>query len=287
MKQRTIHEQRNQRNHLIAQLEADLALNLELTPRIQKFVSDFKAADDQPAFFSRTVERLKTNPDPAAQAPGQDSYDTIIYNLLLTVYDDVKKKGVEKDSPNMGEALLEALTIHLSKLEADTEVKRAKVDQEKKEKSKKITTEDIHEGFESKVSHLRRDYMHVSLPSYSMSPQSLLLEQSPIPKERGNQRRPPSKFSTHKPRLTKPLHLRGTMMIPIYPSSHQRSSSSLRSDTDASSNLMSTFRPTAMSSLRVHLTLSSSLLLKPSQTISPITQSSVSTRACSSSIVKS
>jgi cell division cycle protein 37 len=151
MKQRSIHEQRFARNQLITQLEADLALNAELTPRIHKIANELKATDDKPAFFSRTVERLKTNPDPAAQAPGQDSYDTIIYHLLLTVYDDVKKKGIEKDSPKLGDALQEALGDHLAKLEEDTKKKEAQIEEEKKEKAKKITTEDIHEGFDSKV----------------------------------------------------------------------------------------------------------------------------------------
>jgi cell division cycle protein 37 len=151
MKQRTIHEQRYQRNALMAQLEANIAMNAELLPRAEKIVAELKAADDQPAFFSRTVERLKTSPDPAGPGEGTDSYETMIYHLLLTVYEDVKKKGIEKDSAKMGAALVEGMEGHITGLKEDTKKKEVQLEEEKKEKAKKITAEDIQEGFDSKV----------------------------------------------------------------------------------------------------------------------------------------
>jgi cell division cycle protein 37 len=151
MKQRTIHEQRYARNQLIAQLEADLALNAELLPRARKIASELKASDDKPAFFSRTVDRLKNAPDPAGPAGGGDSYETMLYHLMLTVYEDVKKAGVKQDDDKLGQALQDALDTHVKGLEEDTKKKEVQLDSEKKEKAKKITTEDIHEGFQSAV----------------------------------------------------------------------------------------------------------------------------------------
>jgi cell division cycle protein 37 len=151
MKQRTLHEQRDMRNAHIAQLQADLALNAVLEPRVRAFAAELAAADDDaPALFSRTVERLKTSPDPASQGPGAEPYDTIIYHLLLTVYDDVKKAGVEMGSPKLAQALRDALQTHLEGLEGDTRDKQAKLADEQREKAKKITSEDVHEGFDSK-----------------------------------------------------------------------------------------------------------------------------------------
>lgn len=151
MKQRTIHEQRYARNQLIAQLEADLTLNAALLPRARKIAAELKAADDKPAYFSRTVDRLKTAPDPAGPAGGGDSYETMLYHLMLTVYEDVKKAGVKQDDDKLGQALQDALETHVNGLEEDTKKKEVQLDAEKKEKAKKITTEDIHDGFQSEV----------------------------------------------------------------------------------------------------------------------------------------
>jgi cell division cycle protein 37 len=159
-KQRDIHEKRQVRNMTIAQLEADIACNSVLRPRIAALLAELQQADDAPALFSRTVARLRAEPAPDAPAPGAQTYDAMIYALLLRVYEDVKGKGIEGQDPRMGDALQDALKTHLGQLDADIADKKAKIEEEKSEKSKKITSEDIHEGFESKV----RSVLHKTQP---------------------------------------------------------------------------------------------------------------------------
>jgi hypothetical protein len=148
----------------IAQLEADIACNSVLRPRIAALLAELQQADDAPALFSRTVARLRAEPAPDAPAPGAQTYDAMIYALLLRVYEDVKGKGIEGQDPRMGDALQDALKTHLGQLDADIADKKAKIEEEKSEKSKKITSEDIHEGFESKV----RSVLHKTVCAQKM-----------------------------------------------------------------------------------------------------------------------
>ncbi|KAK7690381.1 hypothetical protein QCA50_007039 [Cerrena zonata] len=52
LKQRTIHEQRETRKHRIAQLQADLACNSILEPRLQQIAKDVEAQG--PPYFLAT-----------------------------------------------------------------------------------------------------------------------------------------------------------------------------------------------------------------------------------------
>ena len=75
-KQRAIHEQRAERKLKIAQLQADIACNEVLKPRLVAITSEVE--EKGPAHFSSLVERFKTNPSPEApptKAPEQKTYD--------------------------------------------------------------------------------------------------------------------------------------------------------------------------------------------------------------------
>jgi cell division cycle protein 37 len=107
--------------------------------------------NDVPAAFANKAEQLKTNPSPEAPpGPGAVTYDEMILALLLRVYQDVKDKGVVKEDPGFGNELIAALKVHLGQLKEAIDTKKAELNKELQEKAKKITTEDIHEGFESK-----------------------------------------------------------------------------------------------------------------------------------------
>ncbi|KAI0826771.1 Cdc37 N terminal kinase binding-domain-containing protein [Trametes gibbosa] len=149
-KQRDIHEKREMRKMRIAQLKADIACNEVLKPRLQKIAEDVEAQGA--SHFSSLVERYQTNPSPEApptDAPEQKSYDQMLLSLMLKVWEDAKKKGVEKDDPNLSSALVAGLKEHLVGLDEHQAKMKSDLQVEEEEQHKKITMEDIHEGFDS------------------------------------------------------------------------------------------------------------------------------------------
>ncbi|KAF8575449.1 hypothetical protein K439DRAFT_1641373 [Ramaria rubella] len=150
-KQRDIHEKREARKARIAQLRGDIDCNAVLLPRIQTIVKDVESGGH--AYFSSLVERLKTQPSPEAPpsgAEGQPTYDAMIQALLLRVWEEGKEKGVTKNDPNIDRALVNGLQQHVSRLEEDQKKMKVELSIEESEQTKKITSDDIHEGFDSK-----------------------------------------------------------------------------------------------------------------------------------------
>lgn len=79
------------------------------------------------------------------------TYDEMMLSLLMQVFEDAKTKGIDKgNTERMREVLLANLKSHSAKLSERQEVLRNDLDEEEAEKAKKITTDDIHEGFDSK-----------------------------------------------------------------------------------------------------------------------------------------
>ncbi|KAL5524797.1 CDC37 [Sanghuangporus sanghuang] len=155
-KQRDIRERRAARNAKIAQLKAEIACNEVLLPRLRTVTEEVHGAPDGPAHFSSIVERLKTNPSPDAppsNAPKKITYDEMILSLLLKVFEEAKEKGLTTpgggNEERLRESLVASLKGHVSKLGDETERLKKELGKEEAEKSKKITSEDIHEGFES------------------------------------------------------------------------------------------------------------------------------------------
>ncbi|EKM51968.1 uncharacterized protein PHACADRAFT_262403 [Phanerochaete carnosa HHB-10118-sp] len=149
-KQRDIHEKREMRRMHIAQLEADIACNEVLEPRLHQITADVEAKG--PAEFSSLVERFKTNPSPEkppTNAPQQKTYDEMLLALMLKVWEEAKKEGVEKDDPKLSEALAKGLKKHIEELGKHQEKLKQELAQEEVEQKKKITSDDIHEAWES------------------------------------------------------------------------------------------------------------------------------------------
>lgn len=136
----------------IAQLQADIACNEVLEPRLKQITADVEAKG--PAEFSAFVERFEKNPSPDApptNAPGQKTYDEMLLSLLLSVWEKAKENGVEKDSSNLGEVLTEGLKRHITLMAEHQAKLKADLEAEEAEQHKKITSDDIHEGWESHV----------------------------------------------------------------------------------------------------------------------------------------
>lgn len=78
----------------------------------------------------------------------------MILSLLLKVYGDAKEKGVEKNDERLRETLIGNLKGHVANLGERQEALKKELEQEEEEKNKKITSESIHEGWDSHVSNL-------------------------------------------------------------------------------------------------------------------------------------
>lgn len=154
-KQRDIHEKREQRKRRVTQLEADISCNEILEPRLRTIVDEVAAQG--PPRFSALTEQYKTRPSPdkpPTNAPEQQTYDEMLLSLMLQVWEEVKKTGVEGDDPKLGDALVAGLHKHIKQLSEHQQKLKNELEQLEEEGKKKITSDDIHEGFESRVSML-------------------------------------------------------------------------------------------------------------------------------------
>lgn len=157
----------------IAQLKADIACNDVLQPRLVQIAAG--VASKGPAEFSSLVERFRTNPSPEApptNAPEQKTYDEMLLSLMMSVWEKVKESGAGKDDPKLGDKLVEGLNTHVKLIKEHQTKLKKDLESEEAEQKKKITSDDIHEGFESKVRRLAHrlsvyDY-YDSLYSYCM-----------------------------------------------------------------------------------------------------------------------
>ncbi|TFK40864.1 hsp90-like protein [Crucibulum laeve] len=163
-KQRDIHEKREQRKTNIQHLHAQIACDTILLGRItdiSKRLSDSSASPPAPIYFSNLVEQLQTNPSRECP-PGNDpsklehTYDGMLHSLLHQVGEAARKKIKEAGVPEsereekLSKELASAVAEHVVRL-GDTITKNKKeLASEEAEQKKHITSDDIHEGFESK-----------------------------------------------------------------------------------------------------------------------------------------
>jgi cell division cycle protein 37 len=151
-KQRDIHEKRYARNMKIAQLEADISCNSILLPKLKSIAEEVKAGG--PPVFSRIVEKLRTQPSkdkPPGAPDDAPTYDGMLCTLLMNVFEELKKDGIGAGDERLGPKLVEQLEGHVVGLSEAITNKKEELAVEEAEKKKKITSEDIHEGFETTV----------------------------------------------------------------------------------------------------------------------------------------
>ncbi|KIJ54710.1 hypothetical protein M422DRAFT_24618 [Sphaerobolus stellatus SS14] len=150
-KQRDIHEKREARKVKITHLRNQIDLNQVLIARLQTIHQDVQSKGQE--YYSSLVEQLQTNPSPDVPPTGandQPTYDNMILSLLLQVWDEAKEKGVTKDDPKLDEALVNGIMEHIDQLKQQDQENRVELDKEEEEQKKKITSEDIHDGWDSK-----------------------------------------------------------------------------------------------------------------------------------------
>jgi len=141
-KQRDIHEKREAQKRRIAEYEHIVGTNEVIVPRIKEIIKDVE--DGGPEKYSSIAERLTKQPSSDKPPGGNIPYDQMLSEVLVKIRDDLKEKGVDKPD---GTQLSQALQAHLDKLVAADSEARAALKDELAEKNKKITSDDIHEGF--------------------------------------------------------------------------------------------------------------------------------------------
>jgi len=163
-KQRDIHEKREIRKEKIKHLEAQIDCNKVLLPRIKEIHSNLtnqSSSVSATVYFNSLVEQLQTNPSRDCP-PGNDptkpeqTYDGMILSLLKMVSDKAKEKvkqadtlGAEKETRLAKELDIEVAT-HIERLGDTIDKDQKALDDELKEQKKHITSDDLHDGFDSK-----------------------------------------------------------------------------------------------------------------------------------------
>jgi len=154
-KQRDIHEKREARKIHIQGLNAEIACNSVLSPRLQDIQAKLSADPSPLTYISNLVDQLQTNPSPDApptNAPGQPTYDAMVLTLLLQVSEEAKKVAGDKGEDAVSAKIKEGLAKHLVQLAEHTEKLKKDLVEEENEQKKHITSEDMHDGFDSRVS---------------------------------------------------------------------------------------------------------------------------------------
>jgi cell division cycle protein 37 len=139
-----------------------------LLPKITEIattIADANLSTPQAAYFNNLVEKLRTNPSkdcPPGNNPDkiEQTYDGMILNLLERVSQDAKNKLKElnlaesEKEQKLGQVLQEEMAMHVKQLGVTIEKDSKELQAEKEEQKKKITSDDIHEGWETKASYL-------------------------------------------------------------------------------------------------------------------------------------
>ncbi|KAL7416941.1 Cdc37 N terminal kinase binding-domain-containing protein [Mrakia frigida] len=157
-KQQDIHQKRADRQVRISKLKTEVALNGTLRPRIMSLLTSLTDLPPVQALstFSNLVQQLRTSPSPDKPntgAPNQPTYDVMLLHLL----EQVTKEATDIKGPKIGEGeedkmvarLEERLRHHNGLLDARTKECEAELEKEEKESKMKITSEGIHDGFDS------------------------------------------------------------------------------------------------------------------------------------------
>ncbi|KAF8073745.1 Cdc37 N terminal kinase binding-domain-containing protein [Lyophyllum atratum] len=163
-KQRDIHEKRETRKHHIAKLHAQIACNNVLLPRIKQIADTL--ADPAPStpptvYFNSLVEKLTK--DPSRDCPPtndstkfEQTYDGMLLSLLKQVGEDTRTKVKEAGTPEaereekLAKHLASGMADHVKRLRDTIDKDIIDLEKEEAEQKKRITTDDIHEGFSSK-----------------------------------------------------------------------------------------------------------------------------------------
>ncbi len=140
----------------------EIQLNAVLLPRlisIHKRISECPASEAK-SIYCNEVQRLTVSPSPDKPPTGhakQPTYDEMLLDLLKRVMEEAKtamddNKEDVKDSDKWQKRLGERLDFHEEELRNRSKECDRLATQEEEEQAKKITSDDVTEGYSSGVS---------------------------------------------------------------------------------------------------------------------------------------
>ncbi|KAH3671638.1 hypothetical protein OGAPHI_000343 [Ogataea philodendri] len=147
-KQRDIHEKRIQRDNQIKGLKIQKEMYTRLNARVDKMISTLGNAL---ANESKRNEFLNANFDPKEKCALEDNPDSIPYNemvedLFVQISDDLKKENKDSSDPKL---VLAKVLEHRAKIETVLKQIDPKLEELNKEKHLHISSDDIHDGWNS------------------------------------------------------------------------------------------------------------------------------------------
>lgn len=105
--------------------------------------------------YSALVSKLTNEPSPdkpKTNAPNQPTYDVMLLHLLEQVSKEAKEQSKAGDEPDKVAArLAERLDFHNAQLDSRTAECERLIKELEEEAKRKITSDDIHDGFDSGV----------------------------------------------------------------------------------------------------------------------------------------
>ncbi|PWY99252.1 hypothetical protein BCV70DRAFT_115127 [Testicularia cyperi] len=146
-KQRDIHEKRDQRKAEKDAIRAEISTNSILAPHLAELLRN--TTKEGSAYYSREVARLSAGRSDRGNKDGPDgpTTDDMLLSLLLQIqHDDVVKS---KQGDDLDQALVEKLQSHNDLLTKRQTTLKFELEQMEKEDSKKITSDGIHDGWNS------------------------------------------------------------------------------------------------------------------------------------------
>ena len=158
-KQAQIHQQREQRRHDIKTYKYERIINDGLLSRIDKLLDalnqhkDSSAAPEQ--FIFQTIMEFASNPAEDQAPPPPEGVHTHekeqpkYSQMMSALVDQVKKEFGDSKQDNMFKAYITGVQGHKDKVQGLQKELLTKLAQLEKEESSKITSEGLHDGFNS------------------------------------------------------------------------------------------------------------------------------------------
>ncbi|KAK5797976.1 hypothetical protein VI817_004267 [Penicillium citrinum] len=163
-KQAQIHQQREQRRHDIKTLKYERIINDGLLARIDTLLSSLKKHEDSSAspdeFIFGSIMEFASNPaDDQAPPPPEGVHthekEQPKYSQMMSALVDQVKKEFEDSKPeNLFRAYIQGVQGHQAKVQGLQKELLTKLAQLEKEEGSKITSESLHEGFNT--SHIAK-----------------------------------------------------------------------------------------------------------------------------------
>jgi len=163
-KQAQIHQQREQRRHDIKTLKYERIINDGLLARIDTLLSSLKKHEDSSAspdeFIFGTIMEFASNPADDQAPPPPEGVHTHekeqpkYSQMMSSLVDQVKKEFEDSKPDNLFMAYIQGVQGHQAKVQGLQKELLTKLAQLEKEEGSKITSESLHEGFNT--SHIAK-----------------------------------------------------------------------------------------------------------------------------------